>query len=127
MSSGSKEHIGKVAIAECDMKLSYGAFCAKLSPRNNFSNLLHLIITSNQFKLYIKQICIGTNINNLTTDNILNYKIVQIPQDLLLRFNNLISPIRGKINTLNNENQRLEKLREFILPILMNGQVIIQQ
>lgn len=31
-----------------------------------------------------------------------------------------------KIITLNNENEQLQSLRDFLLPMLMNGQVIIE-
>jgi type I restriction enzyme S subunit len=61
------------------------------------------------------------NVNQMT----LNALNVSLPRDkgLLLAFNNLIQPIFDKISLIQNENQKLTELRDWLLPMLMNGQV----
>ncbi len=61
------------------------------------------------------------NVNQLT----LNALNVSLPRDkgLILAFNNLIKPIFDKISLIQNENQKLTELRDWLLPMLMNGQV----
>lgn len=47
-------------------------------------------------------------------------------ENLLLSFNELINPLFGKINQMQKENQKLASLRDWLLPMLMNGQVSIK-
>lgn len=63
------------------------------------------------------------NVNQLT----LNALNVCLPVDnsLLLGFNNLIQPIFDKISLIQIENQKLTELRDWLLPMLMNGQVTV--
>ena len=63
------------------------------------------------------------NVNQLT----LNALNVCLPRDnsLLLGFNNLIQPIFDKISLIQIENQKLTELRDWLLPMLMNGQVTV--
>ena len=41
------------------------------------------------------------------------------------RFNELISPAFEKQNKIELENQQLSELRDWLLPMLMNGQVTV--
>ena len=42
-----------------------------------------------------------------------------------LQFNKLIKPLFNKINLIQKENQELASLRDWLLPMLMNGQVSV--
>ena len=46
--------------------------------------------------------------------------------EIFNQFNEKSSPIISKINILRDENQTLAQLRDFLLPMLMNGQVVIR-
>lgn len=61
------------------------------------------------------------NVNQAT----LNALSVCLPKDksLLTGFNNLIQPIFDKISLIQIENQKLAELRDWLLPMLINGQV----
>ena len=54
-----------------------------------------------------------------------DFEILVPPTDLIDNFNNLITPIFSQINFNRNENYTLSQLRDFLLPMLMNGQVNI--
>ena len=45
--------------------------------------------------------------------------------DILNKFDSLVEPMRRKIELLQVENMELTKLRDWLLPMLMNGQVTI--
>jgi type I restriction enzyme S subunit len=45
------------------------------------------------------------------------------PIKILEKFNNLVKHMIEKINKNLQENNSLEKIRDFLLPLLMNGQV----
>ncbi len=48
-----------------------------------------------------------------------------IEDELIQNFNKIIEPTFDKINLLQEQNQKLTQLRDWLLPILMNGQVTV--
>lgn len=68
----------------------------------------------------------GTSIPYAKWENGLsNFKVV-IPSEVLLEdFNKQINPILTQFKILSKENQELASLRDWLLPMLMNGQVTV--
>jgi type I restriction enzyme S subunit len=68
----------------------------------------------------------GTSIPYAKWENGLsNYKVVCPSKNLLDEFNALTNPILNKFKILSKENQELASLRDWLLPMLMNGQVSV--
>lgn len=65
----------------------------------------------------------GTTFGSITKDDLFSLKVVRPGKEILKRFNELISPAFEKQNKIKLENQRLSELRDWLLPMLMNGQV----
>jgi type I restriction enzyme S subunit len=65
----------------------------------------------------------GSTIKNLSLDSIKKLK-VQVPNNNLIEeyYKRVIS-IEGKRKNIFKENQKLLELRDWLLPMLMNGQV----
>ena len=59
----------------------------------------------------------------ITRTNIENMKIMIPDKAIINKFNSLAKETRKNIINLIKENQRLDSLKEFILPLLMNGQI----
>lgn len=75
----------------------------------------------------IKGIITGSGQPQITRANLLPVKILNPDKNIILKY---CSIIEKNVNyRLKNiiENQQLSKLRDFLLPMLMNGQVTIQQ
>lgn len=123
MSSGSIDHIGKNGFYYFDEVVSFGAFCAKLTTTENYRYLLYCFMQSSYLSSLIKNECLGTNINNLNSSMINDFKIVKPSNDILNRFNLLLAPIYKRIENNIKQNQELARLRDWLLPMLMNGQV----
>jgi len=67
-----------------------------------------------------------SGIKNLLFDSfVTNYHIAQPPIDLMKQFFDYASSVDKKTQLLLKQNQELTKLRDWLLPMLMNGQVII--
>jgi type I restriction enzyme S subunit len=66
----------------------------------------------------------GTILKNVNqgTLNALQFAL-PIENSIISKFNELIQPIFSKINLIQRENQKLTELRDWLLPMLMNGQV----
>ena len=79
--------------------------------------------------LYATKHSTGTSIPYAKWSNSLEKYRICIPKDELVinRFNNLIDPILDKFKVLAKENQKLSELRDWLLPMLMNGQVSIKE
>ncbi len=123
MSSGSKAHVGKNAFYYYDNKVSFGAFCSKLSANKNMRFYVNIHMQSDGFKKYISNVGLGTNINNLTNKHITEYKLLIPPKGVLLQFENTVEGFYNKIGNNMKESQTLTELRDWLLPMLMNGQV----
>jgi type I restriction enzyme S subunit len=68
----------------------------------------------------------GSARDNLSQDIIKNLKFTLPEENLLIRFNKVVNPIISKILVNQRENQQLTQLRDWLLPMLMNGQVSIK-
>jgi len=126
MSSGSKEHVGKNALYYFDRLVSYGAFCSKITVNKNALFYINIFMHSLNFKQYISNSCLGTNINNLTNDHITSCKILIPNGSQLSSFEKLVSANYHKIGSNIRQNQILSSLRDWLLPMLMNGQVKVK-
>jgi type I restriction enzyme S subunit len=72
----------------------------------------------------------GTIMKNVNQGTLKSLKIL-LPKEVstnysIKLFNNTIEPIFKKINLIDEENQQLTQLRDWLLPMLMNGQVSIK-
>ncbi|MFY8097916.1 MAG: restriction endonuclease subunit S [Flavobacterium sp.] len=125
MSSGSIDHIGKNGFYYFDEIVSFGAFCAKFVPKQHYHFYLFNYTQSDFMSNTIKNECLGTNINNLNSGMVNGFKLVIPDEDVLKLFNNKVESIYQKISINYKENQELATLRDWLLPMLMNGQVTV--
>jgi len=123
MSSGSKDHIGKNGFYHYSVPNSYGAFCSKISIDQQYKLLVAIYLQTSQFRTYIINNCLGTNINNLTNSHICEIHHVMPDKPTLDLFNVMVTKLYGRINSNTRENHQLATLRDWLLPMLMNGQV----
>lgn len=126
MSSGSKEHVGKSAMFLYDSSHSYGAFCNKITPNKDCQYFLENYLHSEYFKKYIKVTCSGTGINNLSNEHFDKAKFAFPDDEVLKAFNEKMNAIYEKRGILEQENLKLTSLRDKLLPLLMNGQVVVE-
>lgn len=74
--SGSKSHVGKVALIDEDYGYAFGGFMGQLTPSDIcHPKFLYYIMTSGLFKEFLMSLNDGTNINNLKFSDIENYEI----------------------------------------------------
>tara|TARA_R110002049_G_scaffold12931_1_gene57178 strand:- start:14319 stop:15644 length:1326 start_codon:yes stop_codon:yes gene_type:complete len=125
MSSGSKDHIGKNGFYYFDKKVAFGAFCAKLVAKNNYRYYLYSYTQSDFMFATIKNESLGTNINNLNNSLVNGFNLVKPPNNILDDFNSKLKTIYHSISNNLKQNQKLSELRDWLLPMLMNGQVSV--
>ncbi len=126
MSSGSKAHVGKNALYCYGQKVAYGAFCSKISSHRSNKFFVAVHLQSDGFKKHISNVCLGTSINNLTNAHITKHQLVLPPKEHLQEYENIASGFFESIACNHQQNQELTALRDWLLPMLMNGQVSVR-
>lgn len=59
----------------------------------------------------------------INQENMNKITLLDIPEGLIIKVNQILELIDNKILHYQNENKQLETLRNFLLPLLMNGQI----
>jgi restriction endonuclease S subunit len=78
--SGSKSHVGKVAIVEEDLGMTFGGFMAALRCNERcIPRFLYHVLTSPDFKRHLASLGDGANINNLKFSQIESYELLLPP------------------------------------------------
>lgn len=96
---------------------------AKIISKNIPSSFLMMLFNSNHYHNYIKWYASGTIVLHLNLDGTKRYNIELPPRNLLQKYDALYQPIADRIYKTAIENQQLTELRDWLLPMLMNGQV----
>ncbi len=119
MSSGSKAHVGKVALARNDMNCTYGAFCSKISPHNINSSYLFFALMEPSFRKHIETQCKGTNINNIKRSYIEDFEIPIPPlseqERIVAKIEELFSQLDAGVETLKKIKYQLGVFRQAVL------------
>lgn len=67
-----------------------------------------------------------TTMGHITQDHLKQAKIVVPPIELISKLDTQLQPIMSQQQILENQNQELIQLRDWLLPMLMNGQVKVE-
>ena len=76
---------------------------------------------------YLVKLSTGSARDNLSQDMIKNIKVVIPSNDILDRFYDFSNNIIKEITKKQQENEQLTQLRDWLLPMLMNGQVKVER
>ncbi len=100
---------------------------AKITPDNNLSiHYLNMLFNSQPYHDFIKQFASGTLVLHLDLRAFDFFNVIIPNKDLLEKFSKLKEKIEKKKSVIIKENQQLSELRDWLLPMLMNGQVATQ-
>jgi type I restriction enzyme, S subunit len=115
--------VGKMNIAKEDCCIGRG-LCA-LNHKNGCMPYLYGVMQ------YFKQIfnrrnTDGTTFGSITKDDLFSLKVVKPKDKVLEKYDKIVNPMFEKQNNIGNENKKLAKLRDWLLPMLMNGQIRVE-
>jgi len=96
------------------------------SSSENLKNFLFLIATSQQFISHCVQSASGTsNSHKRVNPSVMMRFELPYEEKVAAEFGKVINPILKKLIVNQRENQYLSQLRDWLLPMLMNGQVMV--
>ncbi len=99
---------------------------AKISVSSKISKeFLYHTLRTQAYHRYIKPFASGTNVLHLNIDGILNYPIIVPTHNILMDFTCFMQNIAERSGRLLNDLRHLQKTRDWLLPMLMNGQVSV--
>jgi len=114
MSNGSKAHLGKVAYIDKDYDFAFGGFMGLLKPKCEINGkFVHLYLCSDEYKIFIKSLSDGANINNLKFDDLRKFEIPFPPLSEQNRIVKFLDEEFSKIETLKtNAETNLKNAKE---------------
>lgn len=77
-------------------------------------------------KLFDMMNSVGTTFGSITKDDLYSLQLVYPPNELLMKFDQSVKPFDREIKNRSRQNQELTQLRDWLLPMLMNGQVKVE-
>lgn len=104
---------------------TYSTDISKMIPNEEYFNQYYLYMTlrTDFYHNFIRKWASGTNVLHLNLDGIGWYKTWIPPIELQNKFAELVIDVHKKKSTILKENGELMELRNYLLPLLMNGQV----
>jgi type I restriction enzyme S subunit len=89
------------------------------------SEYLFFLLSSNQMKVFTKNSSTGSIHKGIRHGVLRTYVSAYGGKSLIDRFSSIVQPTLKQMNVLESENQQLSKFRDWLLPMLMNGQLIV--
>jgi type I restriction enzyme S subunit len=116
--------IGNLVYSEQEFCLGRGV--AAVRPMNNrLSELIYFLLIQEIERFKVQ--ATGSIIVGIAKDDLIESKCLIPSDDLINSFHNLIKPQFDKVRINIKENQKLAELRDWLLPMLMNGQVKVKE
>jgi type I restriction enzyme S subunit len=119
----SRAPIGYLAIARNNVTTNQGF--KSLVPKNGFSSEYIYYAIQNHIP-EIEANSSGSTFKEVSTSTLRTIKTIIPTNEILLAFDVLIKPTFKKQNCLELESQELATLRDWLLPMLMNGQLKVE-
>lgn len=115
--------VGKIAVS---MEGAYSSGIRKISPKDkDYSDaLIYFIFRSEEIQKTIAKYAVGSNI--LHAASAIEHLIFPYSDKVTRAFMDIIEPIFKNIVANQQQNKELTALRNFLLPLLMNGQVTVR-
>lgn len=88
---------------------------------------LFMFLSSDEIKSFTRQVSTGSVHKGIRHESLKRFTFAYSGIDLIKNFTNLISPMQQNIFFLQKQNHHLTQLRDFLLPMLMNGQVSVAE
>lgn len=114
--------VGDMNIAHIDCSIGRGL--AALNSKDGFDGFLFYVMQ--YFKtIFDRRNGEGTTFGSITKDDLHSLPLAYPPTELLKEYDKVVSRYNQMVFNRSMENQQLAQLRDWLLPLLMNGQVTV--
>jgi type I restriction enzyme S subunit len=112
--------VGKIAIAGQAMAMNQS--CYALVPKIA-ANYPYVFLHAKTLIHHLKVKASGSTFNSIVTNDIEWTQLISPRPEEISAFCKIVAPMFERIETAQRENRELTQLRDWLLPLLMNGQV----
>lgn len=115
---------GDAGVVRYGLSGAFNVALAHIKPKNNFMReYIRSVLLSNSMYTYFHNSCMASTRASLSEENLKKVYVIVPPKEILFNYEKKLSSMRNMILKMQDENQELSSLRDFLLPMLMNGQV----
>jgi len=118
-------NVGRMCFVDQE-KLLLNQRVGKFNGDKNFVNYMYLFFKRPENQTRLEKIAGGSSQSNLSPIDAVKDFFAIPPQNVLNDFSGIIIPIFDQMINNKQENQKLAELRDWLLPMLMNGQVVVE-
>ncbi len=120
--------VGKINILTmCDLPIAIHCNSAILRTLNKTNTLFVLfLLKSQEFKKHLRKKMSKTIQEYINLEQLSNVDVIFPSLEIQNKYSICVAPIYEKLNIIREENTILTNIRDFLLPLLMNGQVSVQ-
>lgn len=115
--------VGSMNIAKEECCIGRGL--AALNSKNDCMPYLFGVM-SNLKQIFDRRNTDGTTFGAITKDDLFSIKVISPSDELIKEFDKIVGPMFSQQNTNEFQNNELAELRDWLLPMLMNGQVKVE-
>ena len=117
-----------ILVPKIAQQMTFSMDMAKLEVDNCIFDKYYLYMTlrTKYYHNFIKKYASGTNVLHLNLDGLNWYTMWVPPLPLQSQFGHIIHKLQVYMNDILHENRQLYDLRDWLLPMLMNGQATIE-
>lgn len=117
-----------ILVPKLSYKMIYSMDMAKLNFDSKYFDKYYLYMTlrTEYYHNFIKKYASGTNVLHLNLEGLNWYTMWIPPRKLQYQFGCIIQKIQSNKNIVIHENNQLIQLRDWLLPMLMNGQATLE-
>lgn len=90
------------------------------------SDFLFMLLSSDFMKAYTNNVSAGSIHKGVRHTDLKSFKFAYSGNTIIKNFNKIVNPILKKMYINEQQNQELAKFRDWLLPMLMNGQVRVK-
>ncbi len=114
--------IGYIAVADCDLCTNQGF--KSIVPNKNFGSEF-IYYTVSAMIPFVKTLGVGSTFAEVSKRSLSSVQLIIPPLQVCDRFDDVVSSIGNERLIGELEIENLEELRDALLPLLMNGQVVV--
>lgn len=115
--------VGTLNIAKENCCIGRGL--AALNSKDNCISFLFGVMV-NLKQIFDRRNVDGTTFGSITKDDLFSLKVVKPDKEILKKYHVIVNPAFQIQNMMELENMKLSELRDWLLPLLMNGQIKIK-
>ena len=116
--------VGRSSINAVPMAMNQSCYAFQAKENVSYTFLFFLI---RELIMILEVKATGSVFNSIVSSDIETTNLVISNKDLIMKFGEYCEPLFNQIETNLKQNHQLTQLRDFLLPMLMNGQVSVEE